>query len=267
MAERDDMETPPASAVPIAPREEAVVDGAAVTFEWEPVEGATDYALEVAEDAAFDEVVFEQATGGDTSITVTDVFAQDGRTYYWRVFARNVAGESPGDLVESFISVSADEAAAATAQHVEHPDEEEDLGPAIELHKAAAAEVAAEVTGEEKYFEAEAKLGVQHEGIGAAQILGFILAITVVILMAVAFTFVIMDTTVQAKRTTTATALNYPERRQVEANAAQRLTQYGTTDTGTYRMPVDRAIDLMVNEAYQQPAGSYSPELQLRRED
>jgi hypothetical protein len=58
----------------------------------------------------------------------------------------------------------------------------------------------------------------------------------------------------------------YPELREAMASAAGRLTQFGVVDQaqGVYRIPIDRAIDLMVNEQFQNGgAGDYSDELRL----
>ena len=138
------------------------------------MDGADDYLLEVATDTAFEDVVHTEATEA-TSITVKGAFPGDGATYYWRVFARNAAGESEGENIESFVSTTPEEAShsveagatpASKQTAPERPDQEEDLGPVPEMLKAVKAEVGAEVTGDEEYFREEAELGVQHEGIG-----------------------------------------------------------------------------------------------------
>lgn len=144
--------------------------------------------------------------------------------------------------------------------------EEEDMGPVPELLKAATVEAAAEVTGEAEFFEAEEQLGVQHEGIGAAQVLGFVLAILAVLGMAVAFIFIILGEQVRGVEDAYASEANYVELREAEAQADRLLEQYGVIDEaqGIYRIPIDRAMELMANEAYTNRANrAYSPELQL----
>lgn len=259
-----------------APLEEAVLDGSTVTFRWEAAEDATDYLLEVASDTAFEHLVHSETTTA-TSATVADVFATDGTTYYWRVFTRNAAGESSGENIESFVSVTPEEshtpatqpgATPASKQHdvPEHPDREEDMGPVPEMLKAITAEVGAEVTGDDKYYEEEAELGVQHEGIGVGQVLGFMFATIVALGMAVVFVFFLTQTASQQALDDVTALQTYPQLREVEAAATQRLDQYEVLDAGAgvYQIPLDRAIDLMVNEAYQNPRTDYSSELVLR---
>ena len=283
MTQHDDSEMKaPAAPYLVAPREEALVDGTAVTFEWEPVEEATEYVLEVATDTAFETIIFAESVGEATSITVADVFPTDEGTYYWRVFSRNAAGESHGDVIESFISgtsemasevlVNPDQAEsfgplAAAAMPVEKPvspNQEEEVGPLPGLLKATAAEVAAEVSDADEAYAAEAELGVQHEGIGAASILGFIFATLTAIGMAVVFVFFYSGFVAQETARKAAASVNYPELRQVEATADEQLEQYKILNdaNGVYRIPIDRAMELMVNETYRQ-SGTYSPELQL----
>ncbi len=247
----------------LEPREEAVVDGQAVTFRWEPAEGAIDYRLEVAADAAFAQVVFEKTVAGATTLRVADVFPTDEATFFWRVFARNAAGETYGEVIESFISGTAEDA----ARHLPQPDEREQLGPLPALmsegaHKAyqswdeAALEEAAQEEG----------LGVQHEGIGVGGVLGFVLATLALIALAVVFVVFYAGVVTQETRTRTAEALDYPDLREVEARAAGQLNRYEVLDPAArrYRIPIDRAMALTADEAYRQPGGDFSTELRLR---
>lgn len=271
----------PAAPYLVSPREEAIVDGSAVTFVWEPVEEATEYYLEVASDTDFEMLIYEDNVGDVTSVTVADVFPMDEATYYWRIFSRNAAGESHGDVVESFISGTPEEAqeslivpdvveefgpmaAVGQTEKPVNPDQEEEVGPLPGLFKATAAEVAAEVTDSEEAYAAEAELGVQHEGVGAASILGFILATIAAIAMAIVFVFFWSGFVAEETARKAASGLDYPELREVEATAAEQLDQYKILNdaNGVYRIPIDRAMELMVNETYQQPR-TYSPELQL----
>ena len=49
----------------------------------------------------------------------------------------------------------------------------------------------------------------------------------------------------------------YPQRREIELQATEKLDQYDVVnaDSGIYRIPIDRAIELMVNRAYEQRQG------------
>ena len=145
----------------------------------------------------------------------------------------------------------------------ERPAVEEDMGPVPELLKAAGAEAAAEATGDESLVEEE--LGVQPEGIGGAQILGFIFAILAVIAMAIVFVIIILSGEVRDVQGEFAAGVDYPELREVEAQAARLLGQYEVidADAGVYRIPIDEAIEQIANQTFAAPGGPYSPELQL----
>lgn len=113
--------------------------------------------------------------------------------------------------------------------------------------------------------EEDAAVGVQYEGVGAGLILGFIF---VAIFLIAAVVWVGMNwagSVAQQAHEAAAADLNYPELRQANLQAAQRLNQYKVIDAGrgVYQIPIDRAIDLMVREAYQTPGGNYSQELRF----
>lgn len=284
------------------PREEAVVNGAAVHFVWEPLpeEGAA-YTLQVATDTTFSELVVDEDLGDTSEVRVRDVFATDERTYFWRVLATDAEGKTHGyDTVESFIGGTEEDAVAhpplpnqaerlgplpelITGEGKDllyvrtgnvgseedtpvRPDQEEDLGPVAELVKAAAIEVAADVTDAEKYYQAEEEMGVEHEGIEAKQIMAVALTTIVVLVVIIITLFQLTDRAARSAYDAAVTQAQYPELRQAEAEAARLLSQYEVVNDQeqVYRIPVDRAIDLMVNEAYQETGRTYSSELQLR---
>ena len=108
-------------------------------------------------------------------------------------------------------------------------------------------------------------VGVQYEGIGAGPIMGFIFFSVMVIAVVVWVGINWAESVTQQAQEAAAANLNYPELRQTELSAARQLTQYEVIDAGQgiYRIPIDRAIDLMVREAYQAPGGNYSQQLQF----
>ena len=251
--------TPPAMPYLAEPQEQAVVDGSNVTFVWEPVEGAAAYRIEVASDTTFETLILERDLGEATSLTATDVFPADGATYYWRVFARNEAGESHGEAIESFISGTPEEA----AQHFVQPDQAEEFGPVGVLVTEGHREV---MHGDFQGPEALDNLvGVQYEGIGAGPILGFIFICVIFICGVVWVGINWAEAETQKARDAASADLNYPELRQVKLDAARLLNHYDVIDAaqGRYRIPIDRAIELMVREAYLAPDGNYSQELQF----
>lgn len=261
MTERHDTALePPAAPYLITPRREAVVDGAAVTFEWDPVETAETYLLEIAADTAFETLLVSQIIDNATSYTLRDTFPPDGSTFFWRVIARNKAGESHGDVIESFVSGTAED----VDRQILPPAEIEHLGPVPELVVEGTRHVAdGDFHGPDEV--PPEKIAVQHEGIGVGAILGFIGVVIVFIAAAILVVFFWVRISTQDLHGDLALQATYPERRELDAAAAGQLTQYDIVDDaqGIYQIPIDRAIDLMVNEAYQQSA-AYSSELPLR---
>lgn len=253
----------------VAPKEEALVDGEALTFQWKPLDGAEAYALEVAADANFDEVVFEKGPMGteETSFTLPEPLPTDGDLYYWRVRARHGEEWSPGDRVESFISVTAERAEAAD----EAPDRSEGYGPAAGLVGAAGVEAAAEATGSkplvDREQEIEHEMGVAREGVEAGQIIGLISVVAVAILVITVVVIYWVTTVSQGERRQVVGMTGYPELQATETEAAQQLQQYEllSEQDGTYRIPIDEAMRLVATEEYTAGAGrQYSPEVPLQ---
>ena len=114
---------------PLDPNHADVVDGAHVTLRWEAVDGAEAYAVDVAEDPEFHDVLFTREVPASTVELAVDVpFPSDDRTLYWRVSAGNALGWSGGGRIESFTSGSPDQAG-----HFADPDEDEPFGPFASL--------------------------------------------------------------------------------------------------------------------------------------
>lgn len=246
----------------VSPREQSVVNGRRIRLVWKPVEGASSYRVQVAPSPDFDDVVFEEVVEGRTELLVENELPVDEDTYFWRVVARDGEGVLHGeDNVESFISGTPDDEDLRLAA----PDDAEEYGPAARLFRGAKAEAAAELTASPKYVGEESELGVEHEGIEAGQILGFALAVAVAIGLAVFTLFQYVDIVSDETRYTAVGLSGYPELRQVELEATRRLSQYGPVEgeQGVYQIPIDRAIELMAQEARQQER-QYSEELNLQ---
>ena len=241
----------------LGPRHEARVAADAVTLRWEPVEGAAGYRIEVARDTAFDDVVYEREAETADHHDVGGALPADHATYFWRVLAYRGDEWSPGEHVESFITLDASEGATS---YQAQPDEREGFGPAAELFKAAGVEAAAEATGDGAGARSKAEeLGVEHEGVESAQILG--LAFGVMAALAVIIVLLFQWTTIVHERTSLEAAANppgfegsqaprYPTLYETEAHAARALDNYTVLDDaqGRYRIPIDEAIKLMANE-------------------
>jgi hypothetical protein len=240
----------PSSPVPLSPRDATVVNGNEVTFAWESVSNADEYVIQVASDAKFSDVVMEENVGGQTAVTVADFFPTDERTYFWRVFGVNDSGYSPGERVESFVSATQDEA------DVHLPTTGEDLGPVTELVRAAGADARAELTmsRDEDTFEREVETGVAEEGIPSAQIAAIAVSILVTMLVLASVVFSLVSGTSQEAREAAISADDYTELQETETEAARQLNQYDVVseEEGVYRIPIERAMDLMADEAYQE---------------
>ena len=246
----------------VSPTENAIVDGRRVTFVWEGFDQAVNYRLQIAADTDFEQILCDLETGRKTEITVEDVIPVDENTYFWRVVAQDRNGDFHGEAnIESFISGTP----AEEGMHFVEPNQDEEYGPIGRLVRGAKAEAAAEVTHGVRYVEEEEELGVEHEGIVAGEILGLTIAIGVALALIV-FTMVqYVDLTAQATREAAVGLSGYPEKREAELRAMRQLTQYGIVDSeqGVYRIPVERAIEIMSNETLQGESGTYTSEVQL----
>ncbi len=107
--------------------------------------------------------------------------------------------------------------------------------------------------------------GVEPEGINAGPIFGSIVISLLVIAVLVGGGYGWFKASAQEALAAAADGLSYRELRQVELEATQLLNKYEVVNaaTGTYRIPIDRAMDLIVEESYQAPSANYSQELQL----
>lgn len=240
------------------------MNGRRITFVWNPVEGASTYRLQIAESPAFDRIVFDETIDGRTELVVEDQLSLDEQTYYWRILAHDENGLLHGeDNIESFISGTPEDEDLDLAS----PDAEEEYGPAARLFRGARAEAAAELTDASKYVEEEAELGVEHEGVEAGQILGFALAVAVALGLAIFTLFQYVSIVADETRFTATGTSGYPELREIELDATRQLSQYGVVneEEGVYRIPIDRAIEVMVEES-RETDRDYSDELNLQPE-
>mgnify|MGYP006271512679 CR=1 FL=1 len=236
-----------------APREADVVNGADVQFAWEPVDEAERYILQVAESARFDTIVLEEDVEDHTAVNVADFFPTDEQTFFWRVLSVSGDQVSKTERVESFVAADAEAAEAYSGL----PEKEEDLGPAFELVHSATEDVPAKLVSPEAQFEREKEVGVAEEGIATGQIAGIAVSILVVISVAVVVLFAWTNVTRQEIRNT---AVSSQEAVAAETNAEGRrqISEYEAVDgeSGTYRVPIDRAIDLVVNDYNAEEAGA-----------
>ncbi len=232
----------------IAPRHGAPIDVANLTFEWEPVELAQGYVLQVSQDTSFEHIVIDERVGDVTSYEASARFPDDRSTFFWRVMSEADGELSSGEHIESFTGMSTSD--LESAPDVE-PDTDESLGPYNELFKAAGKEAKVEVTGDSDKAVAEAEaIGVEPEGVESAQIMGIVVAILVAVAIISALLVFWKGSVVEDVAISQISVSGYPDLRRTEINAARQLTQYQVVNDAerTYQIPIDEAMRLMVNE-------------------
>lgn len=252
--------TPLTDPVLVAPRHEHRVSPDALTLSWEAVAGAERYTVEVARDTAFQDIVVSSDASLDTEISLAGVFAADSSTYYWRVLAVSGEATSAGERVESFIVQDDANLRAGDVQGaVEQIDRREDLGPAAELASSTGTTAANEATAQpdDAWADELTAEGVEPEDVASGQILGIFLAVAVaVIVIAVVlinWTGTVADkanfAAASSQLNPNASVARYPVLAQADQNAANALDGYEVLDasTGTYRIPIEQAIQLMAN--------------------
>jgi len=257
MTAADAHSDPPSPPAPVGPLDATLVDGQEVTFAWAPSNEADRYRLQVAETARFEELLLDEEVGNETAVTVGNQFPTDGETFFWRVVAGSYAGWGEPSEVESFIAGTEEE----SEQDLLQTDQ---AGPVTGLARAAKREVTRRVFEFEDRFEEEKERGVAYEGVAANQIMAIAASILAVILVAVVVLFGWYGQVTQETRAQTDSAQNYEMLQQAEAEAQEELglgeTKYKVVDKeeGVYRIPIDRAMDVIAQEEYQR--SQLSPE-------
>lgn len=247
MTAADAHSDPPSSPTLVAPRNAVAVDGQKVTFAWEPSREADRYRLQVAPTARFDDLVLDEEVGNETAVTVGNQFPTDGETFFWRVLAGSYAGWGAPSDVESFAAVTEDEAEQSLLAG-------EEAGPVTTLARAKKREVTRRVFDFENRFEEEKERGVAYEGIAANQIMAIAVAILVVILVAVTVIFGWYGQVVQQTQASATSEENYELRQELDQEAQEALSGYEVVDEeeGIYRIPIERAMDVIATEEYGQ---------------
>lgn len=238
---------PSASPDLVAPRQAAVVNGNEVTFHWRPLERADAYRLQLAATAAFDEILYEETFEQATGVTIGGLFPTDGQTFFWRVRARTDGSWGPGSRVESLVAVTPEEAEA----HAARRDEEE---PITDLVRSAGRDEVERVdVPERRRLEREKERGVAYEGVAAGQIAAIAVSIMIVVGVAAAVVFVWTGQVTESVEGAAVEMEGNPDLRETQIQATQQLEQYGVVDEeqGIYRIPIDRAMDIIANEAYE----------------
>lgn len=128
------------------------------------------------------------------------------------------------------------------------PDQQEELGPVGGLMHAAAVEATAEVTGDPE-AEAEAeRLGIETEGVEAAQIFTIMLTTTVVLAAAIVGVYFMIAFVADKETVERDAVVLYPELSEVERAYAE-MQNYSRTDS-LYRLPIGVAMERVAESYY-----------------
>lgn len=124
------------------------------------------------------------------------------------------------------------------------PDQQEVLGPVEGLFHASAVEAKGEVTDDpENEAEAE-RMGIEAEGVEAAQIFSLLLATVITLALAVVGVFFMVAYYSDAASVERSSGALYPEITENRNRATDLLTNYGRTDD-VYRIPITEAMGLV----------------------
>jgi hypothetical protein len=107
--------------------------------------------------------------------------------------------------------------------------------------------------------------GVEPEEMNSGLLVQVVLGVAAIVVILVVVVFQIMNLEVQTVQAQLAEGVGVEARAEVELAGAQKLTRYALIDaeTGTYQIPIDRAMELMASETYQQPGQNYTDEIAL----
>ena len=110
---------------------------------------------------------------------------------------------------------------------------------------------------------------VEFEDVQALQILGFVIIIAVLIGLVVIALFQYTDRSAQAALATAVSRNVYPELRENRLHAQQLLSRYEALEggQGVYRIPIERAMERLVQEAGLGPESGYAAEFMILHED
>jgi len=112
-----------------------------------------------------------------------------------------------------------------------------------------------------------ADAGIEEEGVSALRILGMTVVGSLILAALVLVAVQLARTEFRAAGAEAVEITGYPALVEARIAGQEKLTQYGVADAeaGRFRIPVDRAIDLMVNEAAAEGVRPVSNEVRLTR--
>jgi hypothetical protein len=94
---------PPVSGTPVKPADGAMNLSLQTEIKWRKIPDIATYRLQIAEDAGFNTIVFNDSALYDTAFTTYGL--ANGRTYYWHVRARNLGGAGTWSDTRTFSTI------------------------------------------------------------------------------------------------------------------------------------------------------------------
>lgn len=137
------------------------------------------------------------------------------------------------------------------------PDQQEELGPVEGLFHASAVEAKSEVTDDPEAEAEAARLGIESEGVEAAQIFSIMLATGITLALAIVGVFGLVAYFSDAESVERSSGALYPEITENRNRATDLLTNYGRTDD-VYRIPITDAMGLVAAD-YAAQGGDVRP--------
>ncbi len=123
--------------------------------------------------------------------------------------------------------------------------------------------------GAEAVSDAAIAAGVEPEEMDARGIGGVVLAVAALVVVIVVAVFQMVNLEVQdVRREVAAAATDLSGLAQLRIAATEKLTRYEplTATPGKYRIPIDRAMELIAGETYRDSSGPYTEQIVLMRE-
>lgn len=113
----------------------------------------------------------------------------------------------------------------------------------------------------------QADAGIEEEGVQALHILGLSIVGSLILAALVLLAVQLAKSEFRTVRSEAVALTGYPALVEARIAGQEKLTQYGVVDADArrFRIPVDRAIDLMVNESAAEIDRPVSDELRLTR--
>ena len=108
-------------------------------------------------------------------------------------------------------------------------------------------------------------MGFEPEAINALVILGVVFATSIVVVGLIFIGFTITEVYAENTVKELVAQTEYPEIRDIQAAATAAMNESGVVDAdaGIYRVPVERAMEVMAEQQYTNPQGNFSEEVSI----